>query len=49
MDVGGPGLRNRGLSVVKTNVFGHTPYALPGAEALSKNMQKTKEKLRFSL
>ena len=47
MDFGGPGLGNRAFFVVKTNAFGQPPYALPGAEALSKICQKPEENRSF--
>ena len=40
MDFGGLGLGNRAFFVVKTNAFGQPPYALPGAETLSKICKK---------
>ena len=43
MDFAGPGLGNRGLSMVKSNAFGQPPYALPGAEAPSKICKKPRK------
>ena len=43
MDFGGPGLGNQGFFVVKTNTFGQPPFALPGAEALSKICKKPRK------
>ena len=47
MDFGGPGLGNRAFFVVKTNAFGQPPYALPGAEALSKICKKPRKNWGF--
>ena len=43
VNFGGPGLGNRAFFVVKTNAFGQPPYALPGAEALSKIYKKPRK------